>query len=133
MAISVFDIDGTLAKKDGGYDNLLSIPPKDSVVKIAKAISKMPGSKMAIVTARPEESRADTEAWLRKHGLKPEFLLLRKEGDVRPDHEVRVDQVKEVIKRLGKTGGNVILYDDKMSNCRAVEKALGINCIHMQN
>lgn len=133
MAISIFDIDGTLAKKEGSYDNLVNIPPKEQVVKIAKAIVKAGGGKMAIVTARPEESREDTEAWLGKQGLKPEFLLMRKEGDVRPDYEVRVDQVKEVMKRLGKMGGNTILYDDKVSNCKAVEKALGITCIHIQN
>lgn len=132
MTIAVFDIDGTLAKK-GNFGDLLSIPPKEQVIKIAKAIAKLKGSKMAIVTARPSESRGDTEAWLKKHGLKPEFFLTRKEGDVRPDHEVRVDQVKEVMRKLGKTGGNTILYDDKITNCKAVEKALGITCIHIQN
>lgn len=132
MTIAAFDIDGTLAQK-GDFSDLLNIPAKESVVKIAKAMSKMSGSKMAVVTARPEESRKETEEWLRKQGLRPQFLLMRGKGDVRPDYEVRVDQVREVIKRLGKAGGNVILYDDKMSNCKAVEKALGVTCIHIQN
>jgi hypothetical protein len=130
-SILVFDIDGTLAKKeDFGSMDLVSIPAKDNIVRIAKAAQRPDMGRMAIVTARPESSRKGTEAWVKKHGLKPEFLLMRGEGDSRPDFEVRVDQVRSLMKRMG---NNIILYDDKQSNCEAVRKALGITCNHIKN
>ena len=124
----IFDIDGTLAKKGDFSGSLRELAPKMGIVKIALAAQKPQMGRMAIVTARPEFDREDTEAWVRKHGLKPEYLLMRKNGDSRPDHEVRVDQVKELTKKMG---GNVILYDDKESNCKAVKKSLGVNCVHV--
>jgi hypothetical protein len=129
-SILIFDIDGTLAKKENFDVPLPEIDPKRDILGIALTAQKPKMGRMAIVTARPEAVRQDTEEWVRKHKLKPEFLLMRKEGDLRPDYEVRVDQVRELIKKMG---GNVILYDDKLSNCKAVEKALGVTCIHVPN
>lgn len=127
-SILIFDIDGTLAKKGNFYGNLRELPPKMNIVRIALAAQKPGMGRMAIVTARPESDRNDTEAWVKKQGLKPEYLLMRREGDTRPDYEVRVDQVKNLMKKMG---ANVTLYDDKESNCKAVKKSLGVNCIHI--
>lgn len=44
-----------------------------------------------IVTGRPERTRADTEAWLAKHGFAGAPLFMRPEGDRRPDHIVKRD------------------------------------------
>lgn len=122
----LFDIDGTLAQLSNFDADLTKITPKRDILQIAKAAQNV--GKMAIVTARPESSRKDTETWIKAQGLDPKFLLMRGTGDTRPDFEVRVDQVRELMKKLG---NNVILYDDKLSNCRAVEKALGVICIHI--
>lgn len=127
--ILVFDIDGTLAEYENEGKSLDGFAPKERTVQLAKYAQKPEVGRMAIVTARPEASRALTEKWVRKQGLKPEFLLMRAEGDARPDSEVRVDQVKECQRRLGK---DLILYDDKLPNCKAVEAALGVPCIHVK-
>lgn len=127
-SILVFDIDGTLAKKGDGYSNLRDLQPKVSIVSIALAAQKPGMGRMAIVTARPEKNRSDTEAWVKKQGLRPEYLLMRKDSDPRPDYDVRVDQVREIMKKMG---DNVTLYDDKESNCKAVKKSLGVNCVHV--
>ena len=128
-SIFIFDIDGTLASKDGPYLPMGEMAPKKGIVKIALAAQKPEMGRMAIVTARPESARGVTESWVEEHGLKPEFLLMRKTGDDRPDYDVRVDQVKELI---GKMGKNATLYDDKASNCKEVEKRLGIHCVHIK-
>lgn len=127
-SILIFDIDGTLARNDDPEAPLLEMKPKRSIMGIALAAQKPEMGRFAIVTARPESVRQDTEQWVRKHNLKPEFLLMREPGDTRPDYEVRVDQVREIMKKMG---SNVILYDDKLSNCKSVEKALGVTCIHV--
>ena len=117
--IFIFDIDGTLASKDYPYASVTSIPPIRETVRVALAAQRSSKSRMVIITARPEYMRKDTEVWIKKQGLKPEFLLMRSDRDMRPDPEVRVDQVEEVMRRLG---DNVVLYEDKESNCKAVRK-----------
>jgi hypothetical protein len=119
----IFDIDGTLASK--GYSNVSTgkLPPIRKTLKIALAAQKSDRSKMVIITARPESLREVTESWIKNLGLKPEFLLMRSSKDFRPDYEVRVDQIRKVMKALGK---NVVLYDDKATNCKAVRKKLKI-------
>lgn len=119
----IFDIDGTLASKEHPNVSTGKLPPVKKVLKIALAAQKSNRSKMVIITARPESLRGITEAWVKRLGLKPEFLLMRASGDFRPDYEVRVDQVRKVMKTLGK---NVVLYDDKTTNCKAVRNKLKI-------
>lgn len=63
-----------------------------------------------VVTARPERYRAETEAWLRRHAIIHDVLLMRKEGDNRPDSTLRAEQ----------SSGANILFDDKPDNCRRV-------------
>jgi acyl-CoA synthetase (AMP-forming)/AMP-acid ligase II len=120
--IFIFDIDGTLAYNDSEGE-MKTFPPIKEVLKIAISAQKSGKSRVAIVTARPEVSRQDTEEWVRKQGLKPELLLMRANDDFRPDHEVRVDQVEQVMKKLG---SNAVLYDDKLPNCNAVKSKLKI-------
>lgn len=119
----IFDIDGTLASKSYPDVSTSKLPPIKETLKVALAAQKSNRSKMVIITARPESLRKVTEAWVKNLGLKPEFLLMRGEKDFRPDYEVRVDQVRKVMKTLGK---NVVLYDDKTTNCRAVRNKLKI-------
>lgn len=126
--VFIFDIDGTLASKRYPYLSLLNIPPIKKVVSRALKAQKSAKGKMAIVTARPESLRKDTEAWVENLGLKPEILLMRANDDYRPDYEVRVDQVRKVMDTLGQ---NAILYDDKDTNCAAVRHSLNIPTKHV--
>ena len=122
--VFIFDIDGTLADKSQSDLPIKSFPAINEVLKIALAAQKSDKSRMAIVTARPEVARKDTETWIKKQGLKPEILLMRSNDDFRPDHKVRVDQVREVMDKMGK---KAVLYDDKPANCRAVKEKLKIS------
>lgn len=121
--VLIFDIDGTLAYNDTDR-SIRDFPPIKEVLRIALAAQNSNKTKMAIVTARPESSRKDTEMWLKRQGLEPEILLMRGKDDFRPDYEVRVDQVEKVMKEMG---GNAVLYDDKLSNCREVKEKLKIS------
>lgn len=122
----VFDIDGTLASTEKPGVPLIDMEPIAKTLKIAKIAQRPEVGAIAVVTARSEEYRKETLSWLRKHGVRPKMFLMRALGDLRPDHNVRVDQVKAV---MGKFGNNLVLYDDKPANCKAVESKLKVPCI----
>lgn len=73
------------------------------------------GMKIMIVTARPERFRKETEDWLRLHAIVYDVLRMRRNGDNRPDPELRREQV----------AGAVVLFDDKPDNC----KRCGLPCV----
>lgn len=63
--------------------------------------------KIMVVTARPERYRSDTVAWLRANAVVYDRLVMRREGDNRPDPALRAEQVE----------GATLLFDDKAGNC----------------
>lgn len=99
----VFDLDGTIASvawrqhfveaKPKDWDAFFAGIPRDTpapdVRRMWDAVSD--GVDRLIVTGRPERTRADTEAWLAKHGFAGAPLFMRPEGDRRPDHIVKRD------------------------------------------
>jgi hypothetical protein len=127
--VYIFDVDGTLTSQRYENDLVLELAPNPPVLGIALSLSSSNIARVAVVTARPHYLRADTTRWLQKHGLNPEVLLMRSKGDDRPDHEVRVDQVKQVMDLMGP---NVVLLDDKISNCLHVRGLLNIPYIRVK-
>lgn len=127
--VYIFDVDGTLTSQRYENDLVLELATNPPILGIALSLIKAQPSQVAIVTARPSYLRSDTLKWLRKHGLDPEILFMRKEGDDRPDHEVRVDQVREV---MSLRGNNVVLLDDKLSNCLHVRGRLKVPYIQVK-
>lgn len=126
----IFDIDGTLTSSRYENDNVLDVEENKAILGLALAVANSPWlGRLAIVTARPSYLLKDTQTWLRLKGLDCDVLLMRGNGDPRPDHEVRVDQVKEIMNSMGKT---VVLFDDKFTNCLAVRSSLGVPCIHIK-
>ena len=70
------------------------------------------------VTARPESCRQDTMDWLSEQGIYPTVLLMRSNGDRRPD-----DQVKESIYNSYLKQYNVVaVFDDRPAVIRMWEK-----------
>lgn len=105
----IVDIDGTVAdcshrlhmirgpKKDfdGFHRACPADPPIGPVVRLVAALAEDQHA-LLFVTGRPESSRAETEAWLDRHGLRPDMLLMRADGDYRPDYEVKLDALREI-------------------------------------
>lgn len=102
MKIAVFDLDGTLAdishrthyilgpEKDwGAFFGLVS---KDKPIEASCTILRtlaMSGFTIWIMSGRSDATRDQTVAWLRKHGVVFDELLMRSEGDRTPDHELK--------------------------------------------
>lgn len=129
VPIFVFDIDNTLTSEWYRNDHVTDLKANGPILNLALAMQKPGVGRIAIVTARPARLKWQTQEWIRKQGLKPEVLLMRDKGDIRPDHQVRVDQVRTI---QGMLGSNIFLYDDKEGNCRAVEEQLGVPCVHVR-
>lgn len=99
----VFDLDGTLASvawrrhhvagKPKDWDAFFAGIPHDAPNPEIRAMWDGVADDVAriIMTGRPERTRADTEAWLARHGFAGAPLFMRPEGDHRPDHVLKRD------------------------------------------
>ncbi|MBB4660019.1 HAD family hydrolase [Parvularcula dongshanensis] len=94
----VFDLDGTLADVEhrrhhvtGGnrrWDAFFAAakddPPVAAVIAAFHAM-KAAGHEVQVWSGRSDAVRADTEAWLERHGLQPDRLIMRRARDNTPD------------------------------------------------
>jgi uncharacterized HAD superfamily protein len=126
----IFDVDGTLTAEPYFNDDVRGLAPNYPILEIALSLASWDNKRVAVVTARPHYLLGATQEWLYQNGLHPQLLLTRKPGDIRPDHEVRTEQVQEVMCHLGE---RVVLLDDKLSNCIYVRKELGVPYIHVKS
>lgn len=104
-----FDIDGTLAdighrlhyiqgeKKD--WDTFFSSVSEDAPIcetlLMAQSI-EFNRDRIVFLSGRRESCRADTIEWLMEFGLNPEYLYMRKNGDFRPDTEVKAEMLEQM-------------------------------------
>ena len=121
-----FDLDGTLAHtngKRGHYD-----ASKYHVDDVDEALADVLGAvrydgidyaSILILTGRDAAYHAECEAWLAKHGIAWDHLIMRSEGDTRNDAVVKSDLWDEHID--GKF--NVLMhFDDRRRVCRALRR-----------
>lgn len=108
----IFDIDGTLADKGtrnpfdwkAVVDDTLRKP-----VYEAYKMHKAKGDYIIICTGRDGICEKETREWLKKHNIEPHEFYIRKEGDVRPDW-----QIKEELWRIISHRYNIsLMYDDR--------------------
>ncbi len=107
--IVIVDIDGTVANIDERVKHI-QVKPKDWKKFYAEAGNDTPiqeiihlvhalddfGYEVVFCTGRNESSRDLTLAWIDQHiggGYRAENLLMRRDGDYRPDHEVKLEAV----------------------------------------
>lgn len=51
-----------------------------------------------LCTGRPEVFKSVTQTWLSRYKVKYNGLWMRKDGDLRPDAEVKLDMLKEILR-----------------------------------
>ena len=128
-AAYIFDVDGTLTSEEFFNDQVSDLAVNTPIMSIAQSLMRGNRERVAVVTARPFYLLQNTRKWLNKNGLSPHVLMTRKPGDIREDHDVRVDQVQAVMEVLGE---NVVLFDDKLTNCLNVYAKLKVPYIHVR-
>jgi hypothetical protein len=118
--IAVVDIDGVLADPQHRQHHLSSTPKDwnaffaevggDGVLEAGRARLRELAAEHEVVllSGRPESTRADTEAWLARHGITVSRLVLRRESDHRPAAQVKA----ELIAGIGAPDEVAIVVDD---------------------
>lgn len=69
-------------------------PPVTTVVEWVQKLAE--DHDIVIVTGRPEDYVKNTEAWLQKFGVPYSRILMRRNGDHRPDHIVKKELLAQV-------------------------------------
>lgn len=134
MAFYVFDLDGTLADcshrlhhldaKD--WRSFFAACGEDKLIEHVRLIFWRlagDGNRVEIWSGRSDECRAETEAWLERHDLYPDALLMRTAGDKRPDDMVKAEF-------LNGGGWPDVIFDDRK---RVVDmwRSKGIACFQV--
>lgn len=100
----IFDIDGTLAdpkdrlhfleKKDWNsfYDACLDDVPIHHVIYLLQELKK--NHHIIILTGRPERIKDKTLQWLKANNISFDEIYFRKDGDYRPDYEIKEEMLK---------------------------------------
>jgi len=106
----IFDLDGTvcdnshrlhLLDKPKDWARYLDACPQDrehqAAVIIWKALLKYgPETQIVVMTGRCETHRPQTRAWLTTRGLYYDMMVMRPEGDYRPDFEMKAELLKQI-------------------------------------
>ena len=101
--IVVCDIDGTVAdithrlkyasgeEKDWGkfFAGINEDTERWGVYVLAHSLASMNNAQLIFVTARPEDYREETEAWLEEKDMPYDHMIMRRSGDKRPDTDVK--------------------------------------------
>ena len=136
--VIICDLDGTMCnidhrlhfvqgeKKDWDsfFNNMMSDTPREEV-KSEVISARLDGCKIIFVSARPEKYREVTMEWLRYHvGLEEYSLIMRENGDSRPDTVVKAEIYDKYLKHLT----ILKIYDDRPSVIR-MWREKGLNVI----
>jgi hypothetical protein len=143
----IFDIDGTLANLshrlhfiegetkdwDGFFAACEDDEPIQSVIDVARAVAfyewQHKNTKILYLTGRPERVRGNTIRWLNAKGLPPGDLIMRKNGDHRPDTEAKRELMEKIVAEGGKIVG---VFEDRPSVCRVWRK-MGLTVFQMND
>lgn len=125
-SVYIFDIDGTIADCshrlhhiqppaglihfepgetdwkpdwDTFYSLCVNDKPIDNVCHLLRILQMKPYIEIIFITGRSEKWREHTVEWLKRQGcLHPVYLLMRADGDHRPDYEIKKEIYDEHIK-----------------------------------
>ncbi len=137
MRCYIFDIDGTIADLSHRLPHIQKTPkdwtaffasvaddaPIEHTIKLAIDVA-LAGANIVYVSGRSDECREATEAWLKRHALPEGKVFMRKQGDHRPDHQVKV----ELLAELRAEGHNPVMAFDDRNGVVKMWRELGIPC-----
>jgi phosphoglycolate phosphatase-like HAD superfamily hydrolase len=85
--------------------------PVPEMVAMINSLQKS-GWYVTALTTRPEKWRVLTNAWLLKHGVLIDDLLMRPDGDYLPNNESKLAVFKKYVSQNGIRFENIIVIDD---------------------
>lgn len=129
----IFDIDGTLAKTDGrspyDYSKVITDKPNTDIVNLFKILANGSGGDdtLIIVSGRDSVCMPDTIKWLEMHGIVPDALYMRGQGDTRNDAIIK----KEIYETHIKGKYNVLGVFDDRNRVVDLWRSLGLTCLQV--
>lgn len=123
----IVDVDGTIAHMNRHpfeWSKVSTDTPRANIV----ALVNMLPYKIIIMSGRDGCCYDDTKAWLEKHNVKHDLLLMRKAGDSRPDALIKEELFWQEIAH----SYNVLYSIDDRDRMVARWRALGLECIQVQ-
>jgi hypothetical protein len=134
--IVAFDLDGTLANIEHRLHLIHSKPsnwpaffracvddePNQAVIDVCRALV-ISGHAVDVWSGRSDIVRAESERWLNQYAIGYRRLLMRREGDYRPDQIVKA----EWLEAMAPEDRPVLAFDDRQ---RVVDmwRAHGVQC-----
>lgn len=110
MKTVIFDLDGTLANIDHRLHYIKEQNPPDWTAFFEACDKDTPNSKIVdlfwslsetfqclIVSGRSASVKEKTEKWLDDNSIHPDILMMRAEGDYRPDHIVKAEFLDKIL------------------------------------
>jgi hypothetical protein len=130
----IVDIDGTLAHHERSgrspYDwSRVSEDEIDPLVARLVDMIHADRSDVILVSGRDAVCRDATAEWLAKHEIGYLELLMRPEGDNRPDHVVKAEIFDQHIRHYY----NVVGVLDDRSQVVKMWRSMGLKCLQVQN
>lgn len=140
--VIAFDLDGTLSLGEHRQHYLQETPKNwkaffealggdtlNEPVAIAyRAAEESPDvDHIVCISGRPEEYRELSRTWLRKHGLNPTVILMRRTGDRRPDDIVKQELYRDHLANNAKV---LAIYDDRNSVVK-MWRSIGLTCFQV--
>lgn len=131
----IFDFDGTLCDTDpivhlwGDWDAFhaatFDCPPREGVLELAKRMQLI--AKVVVVTGKPERFRQKMTNWLSFRGVQPDEILMRPEGSMDSDAELKPILLDKWYGPSWKDDTICVIEDrDKMVDAW---RALGVICL----
>ena len=136
--IVIFDIDGTLSIVGDRLKYLQLTPPdwdafynacgedylNEPIWSIWRAMRE--NHTVLFVTGRRESCRADTLDWMKRHLITcpTEYLLMRKDGDLRHDTEVKPELIEDFKDTI------LVIFEDRSSMVKKWRE-LGYTCVQV--
>lgn len=135
----VFDLDGTLAdirprrqilhqdpkNWEGFFAGMASDSPNHSIVELFQSLAATGRYIMVVVTGRPERYREVSARWLEMHGLEVESMLMRRDGDRREDHIVKL----EILHAIRTSGLEIAFAVDDRESVVRMWRDNGVTCL----
>lgn len=126
------DMDGTLAfgrfsqpGRRGPFDwsRVGEDDPHEPVIHMTRALAGA-GYRIVVMSGRSDACHAETAAWLSEFGITPAALLMRRDGDYRPDHVVKA----ELFDAHVRPAYNVCGVIDDRDSVVAMWRSMGLMC-----
>jgi hypothetical protein len=126
------DIDGTLAIRGdrSPYDwSRVGIDtPNGPIIELVQTIAAAGRHRMVLISGREDVCRADTEQWLREHGVPYDELYMRRARDNRKDSVVKAEMYAQHVADRYEVA---FVVDDRDRVVAMWRRELGLTCLQV--